>query len=561
MARSNPKPTEKTNWIPDDTTNIVPPSAGRKLVGWLFNIKPPAEIFNWFWNLKSRFEDYFAAQVEDWIVIDSDADEGDYATLTAFLADAPVSGNTLLVKEDQTVTVQTIIPSGVNLKFINGARLLCATNIATSVLRLDGDNNIEGVLNIVLSHTGTIDKAVEFNGDNAVGKINVENSSTGTLTTGYHINANKTGNQITGFIDNTGGGVLTNDIIDNSTEDSNRIIVVDAVNNQIRRSRGSYKFREGLEYDLGSDADGDIYYRDAGILKRLSKGLEGEVLVMNAGIPEWRGLNFGFVAQVGNDLNIAGITFPAITALSSTRIAFIDDTNDDLRVYDFDGVNWAQTGNDLNIATVALPSITALSSTRIAFIDDTNEDLRTYDFDGVNWAQVGNDLNIAGIAFPAITALNSTRIAFIDDTNKDLRTYDFDGTDWAQVGNDLNIVSTASASLAALNNTDIAFIDTTNEDLRVYNFDGTDWVQVGTDLNIAGIGTPSITALNSTDIAFIDTTNDDLRVYRWNGTYWAQVGTDLNIVGVAFGGITALNWSDIAFIDDANEDLRTYRKL
>ena len=234
MARNNPKPIEKTNWIPDDTTNIVTPSAGRKLVGWLFNIKPPAEIFNWFWNLKSRFEDYFSAQVEDWIVIDSDADEGDYATLAAYIADSPAAGDRILVKEDQTVTAQAVLPADVTLKFLDGSRLLCATNIATSVLKLGSNLIIEGVLNIVLSHTGTTAKAVEIDGDNAVGKINIENSSTGTLTTGYHINANKTGNRIEGFVQNTGGGTLTNYIIDNSTEDSNIIMAIDEPNNTIK---------------------------------------------------------------------------------------------------------------------------------------------------------------------------------------------------------------------------------------------------------------------------------------------------------------------------------------
>ena len=83
--------------------------------------------------------------------------------------------------------------------------------------------------------------------------------------------------------------------------------------------------------------------------------------------------------QVGNSLAITNIGYPSITALSSTRIAFIDDTNDQLRTYDFNGTDWVQVGNSLAITNVGIPSITSLSSTRIAFIDDTNEQLRTYD--------------------------------------------------------------------------------------------------------------------------------------------------------------------------------------
>jgi len=64
----------------------------------------------------------------------------------------------------------------------------------------------------------------------------------------------------------------------------------------------------------------------------------------------------------------------------------------------------------------------------VAFIDSANIDLRVYRFDGTNWAQVGNDLNIAGVGVSALAALNGTDVAFIDSTNIDLRVYRFDGT-------------------------------------------------------------------------------------------------------------------------------------
>lgn len=286
MARNNPKPSGKINW--QAIGEIIVPSPARKLAGWLFNIKPPAQSFNWFWNLTGLQQFYSNAQVQDWIVIDSDADEGDYATLVAYIADAPAAGDRILVKEDQTITAQFVLPDNVTLKFLDGSRLLCATDIATSVLKLGSNPIIEGVLNIVLSHTGTTAKAVEYDGDNAVGKINIENSSTGTLTTGHHINANKTGNRVEGFIDNTGGGTLTNEHIDNSTEDSNILEIRSGISNQITRNQGAKSFRDGFEFDLGSDADGDIYYRDGGILKRLPKGTNEDFLSLKAGIPSWQ---------------------------------------------------------------------------------------------------------------------------------------------------------------------------------------------------------------------------------------------------------------------------------
>ena len=306
MARNNPKPSGKINW--QAIGEIIVPSPARKLAGWLFNIKPPAQSFNWFWNLTGLQQFYSTAQVEDWIVIDSDADEGDYTTLVAWEADAPAADDRLLIKEDQTITAQFVLLDNVTLKFLDGARLLCATNIATSVLKLGSNPIIEGVLNIVLSHTGTTAKAVEYDGDNAVGKINIENASTGTLTTGHHINANKTGNRVEGFIDNTGGGVLTNVIIDNSTEDSNLLQIIDNPNNALVRNRGAKSFRDGLEFDLSSDADGDIYYRDAGVLKRLAKGTKEDILVVKSDIPSWETLSGTYTPSVTNVANLGSVT-------------------------------------------------------------------------------------------------------------------------------------------------------------------------------------------------------------------------------------------------------------
>lgn len=58
----------------------------------------------------------------------------------------------------------------------------------------------------------------------------------------------------------------------------------------------------GATMTLGSDADGDVYYRASNVLTRLAKGSAGEVLKMNSGAsaPEWGsaggGQTFGVVA-------------------------------------------------------------------------------------------------------------------------------------------------------------------------------------------------------------------------------------------------------------------------
>ena len=77
---------------------------------------------------------------------------------------------------------------------------------------------------------------------------------------------------------------------------------------------------------------------------------------------------------------------PALAALNTTDVAFIDNTNEDLRVYRFDGTDWAQVGSDLNVVvTFNSPRLTALNGTDVAFIDSSNQDLRVYRFNGSNW--------------------------------------------------------------------------------------------------------------------------------------------------------------------------------
>jgi hypothetical protein len=43
----------------------------------------------------------------------------------------------------------------------------------------------------------------------------------------------------------------------------------------------------GTKITLGSDADGDIYYRNSGVLTRLAKGSDGQILELASGVPAW----------------------------------------------------------------------------------------------------------------------------------------------------------------------------------------------------------------------------------------------------------------------------------
>ena len=84
---------------------------------------------------------------------------------------------------------------------------------------------------------------------------------------------------------------------------------------------------------LGSDADGDIYYRASGALARLAKGAANLKLFMNAGatVPEWAaGMKItsttrDMTAATGN-VNITGVGFKpsAVFAIAAGAGSYLD---------------------------------------------------------------------------------------------------------------------------------------------------------------------------------------------------------------------------------------------
>jgi hypothetical protein len=177
-------------------------------------------------------------------------------------------------------------------------------------------------------------------------------------------------------------------------------------------------------------------------------------------------------------------------------------------------LKWSLVGSGLDIANTRLPALCKLSETQVAFVDDSNYKLRVYEFNGSTWSLVGSELSV-DTRFPAICALNSTDIAFIDGANDKLRCYRFNGSTWSLVGSGLDIANTGFPALCTLSETQVAFVDDNNDKLRVYEFNGSTWRQFSLNLDITGANFPAICALNSTDIAFIDGANDQLRCYRY----------------------------------------------
>ncbi|MFW9871942.1 MAG: hypothetical protein ACFFG0_02495 [Candidatus Thorarchaeota archaeon] len=301
-----------------------------------------------------------------------------------------------------------------------------------------------------------------------------------------------------------------------------------------------------------SMSDSVLSYRNGfSYNQNLEKCFDDDVLVT----PQ---VNWDGVYQIGSNTAMTSASFYSLTTLNSTDIAYIDNTDDNLKTYRFNGDGFVQVGNSLNISGAGTKSvITALDSSNIAFIDNANSEIRKYNWDGTDWTLVGSGLSISGMGDATITALDSSNIAFIDNTNQDLRVYNWTGSTWNQTGNDLNISGIFGTRLAALNRTDIAFIDHNLTSLRLYRFDGSDWNLIGSLSNTRN--TIGLCALNTTDIFLGDNTSNKIDIYRFDGSDWNLIGNSFYDSTMGGPAITLLNGSNIAFIDNANDALKVLK--
>lgn len=91
------------------------------------------------------------------------------------------------------------------------------------------------------------------------------------------------------------GTTLSRSVLESSNADAainlsgDAEVFITAVAEDIVTPDGDITFTGEVAFDFGSDAEGDIYYRDStGKLVRLGTGTDGQVLTINSsGVPEW----------------------------------------------------------------------------------------------------------------------------------------------------------------------------------------------------------------------------------------------------------------------------------
>jgi hypothetical protein len=261
----------------------------------------------------------------------------------------------------------------------------------------------------------------------------------------------------------------------------------------------------------------------------------------------------------GTGLNISGVGAPALAAMDSTHVAFIDNYGDQLRMYVWNGSTWSLEGVGLDIPGIGIPTLAAMDSTHVAFIDDRNDQLRMYVWNGAAWSLEGAGLSISITGQCVLAAMDSTHVAFADNSIDQLRMYVWNGSTWASEGTSLDIPSITYPALAAMDSTHVAFIDNYDDQLRMYVWNGSAWALEGVGLDIPGIGIHTLAAMDSTHVAFIDDSNDQLRMYVWNGAAWSLEGAGLSISITGQCVLAAMDSTHVAFTNNNVDQLRMYK--
>jgi len=155
---------------------------------------------------------------------------------------------------------------------------------------------------------------------------------------------------------------------------------------------------------------------------------DNEFVLINNGTMQSYTYSAGTFSTKGNSLALTG-DYQKVTALTSTRVAVHDVSvaGDTLKIYDFDGTDWAQVGNTYVTGSNKAGSfgIEALSSTQFVYWDgaSTAATIQTMTFDGTNITTQGSSSSLTGAAsWPrTIAKMSSTLIVYTSFGDADFR--------------------------------------------------------------------------------------------------------------------------------------------
>ena len=252
---------------------------------------------------------------------------------------------------------------------------------------------------------------------------------------------------------------------------------------------------------------------------------------------------------IGADISAGGETIAIGESYMDTAVG---ENSGRVTVYDWDGQTWVQRGSSIDgVDEGDLMELGRLSEDGNTFvvstsINDPTGTVRVFEWDGNDWAQKGNSFTGPNMSSQINPRGDTLSIMSADSTAATI--YQWDGNSWAQKGLPISPFESDDASgllrgISADGNNVILSSggdDTAGENFgatKVFQWNGSDWVQRGNTIfgssSNANMSSQLSEDGDSLTVSFSAATvagmpNAGLvRVYEWDGTDWSQKGDDL----------------------------------
>jgi hypothetical protein len=242
-----------------------------------------------------------------------------------------------------------------------------------------------------------------------------------------------------------------------------------------------------------------------------------------------------------------------------------------VRVYVWDGTEWAQAGEAINgeeaFDNAGRGVSLSPNGLRVAVGSYMHKvggtifeagQVRVFEWDGTEWTQLGEDIDGKGAfdwtGLGESLSIKGNRVAVGAAGNGNhvgnVRVFEWNDVEWLQVGEDIDgeaAFDSSGRSISLSNDGSRLAIGAPNNGgngsyaghVRVYEWKGTAWAQMGQDLDGEAVGDASGGSVSLSGeghrVAIGASSNDGngyrsghVRVYEWDGGEWTQVGEDID---------------------------------
>lgn len=254
--------------------------------------------------------------------------------------------------------------------------------------------------------------------------------------------------------------------------------------------------------------------------------LNDEVRLYRFSMPDWSqvgdvisapsGLANYDMAEIGvNRFVLAGRRFPESNVLQA---------------YDATGDSISEIGSEFTGIAAGIPKTCNLGDNRIAYYDFSSDMLRTIVLDGQTWTTVGTPLDISPIGSSDIDSINETTVAIVNPTSDSITAYMWSDNSetWSQTGNSYSLGITSGNPVICCLTDEFLVVSISGDSIQGLAWDGNDFSPVG-NIGTIDVGSASFSRLDDTTFAAFDANGDFLQVIRFDGTNWATISNNLNI--------------------------------